>query len=76
MDLLEPGHLIWALAFGQCGTEQTPNVSGSRASTLAVGCPEGRPRRQPLPTRITYATPDLLLKHSDAKVVTYKRRHM
>jgi hypothetical protein len=38
--------------------------------------PEHCPRRQPLPTRITYATPNLLLKHPDATVATYKRRQM
>ena len=45
--------------------------------------PERRPRRPgrhlrrwPLPTRILCATPDLLLKDSDATVATYKRRQM
>jgi hypothetical protein len=30
----------------------------------------------PLPTRITCATPDLLLKHPDVTVAIYKRRQM
>jgi hypothetical protein len=30
---------------------------------------------QPLSTRIPCATPDLLLKHPDATVATYKRKH-
>jgi hypothetical protein len=38
--------------------------------------PGRRQRRRPLSTRIPYAAPDLLLKHLDATVVTYKRRQM
>ena len=34
------------------------------------------PCHQPLPMRIPCATPDLLLKHPDAAVATYKRRQM
>jgi len=55
-----------------------PSASRLRASAPAVApCRPGhRPHLEPLSTRIPCATPDLFLKHSDATVATYKRRHM
>jgi hypothetical protein len=38
--------------------------------------PRRRPRHWPLPTPIPCATWDLLLKHLDVTVATYKRRQM
>jgi hypothetical protein len=37
---------------------------------------QGPSRPHPLSTRISCATPDLLLKHPNATVATYKRRQM
>jgi hypothetical protein len=60
-------------------------VSGSRESAPAVGSshpgrrarhPGRRPRCRPFPTRILFATLNLLLKHLDTTVATYKRRQM
>jgi hypothetical protein len=51
---------------------------GLRVSAPAVGmcCSGHRPGRQPFPACILFATPDLLLKHLDATVATYKTRQM
>jgi hypothetical protein len=61
---------MYALASGRC-----PHMKRASAPTVCPRRLERHASRQPLPICIPYVTPDLLLKHSDVTVATYKKRH-
>jgi hypothetical protein len=50
------------------------SVQRCAAPDIAHATPDIVLCRQPLPTRISYGTPDLLLKYSDATIAIYKGR--
>jgi len=56
-----------------CHARERAHQQWARAAPNVATPPERRPRCHPLPTRIPCTTPDLLLKHPDATVATYKK---